>query len=118
MGTTTYLFYLQSMKFVQHHRIIAILARRKIRITRQEMMADNIKRREFIGGLAAMSVAAKVPRGGGQSTNGKMPYRMEGKTGVKISPIGLGGFHLGLAQLEEPGANKIFHLRRAGGIIF
>jgi hypothetical protein len=27
------------------------------------MMADNIKRREFIGGLAAMSVAAKVPRG-------------------------------------------------------
>ena len=32
-----------------------------------------------------------------------------GKTGVKISAIGLDGFHLGLSHLEEPDAIKIFH---------
>jgi len=81
-------------------------------------MADNIKRREFIGGLAAMSVAAKVPRARGQSTNGEMPYRTLGKTGVKISAIGLGGFHLGLSHLEEPDAIKIFHSAIDRGINF
>ena len=32
------------------------------------MMAENIKRREFIGGLAAMSVAAKVAGARGQNS--------------------------------------------------
>jgi hypothetical protein len=38
------------------------------------MMADNIKRCEFIGGLTAMSVGAEVPGARGQSSgNGEMP---------------------------------------------
>src|SRR6202051_5326130 len=86
----------------------------------QEMMADNIKRREFIGGLAAMSVAAKVPgaRGQSQSSNAEMPYRTLGKTGVKVSAIGLGGFHLGQSHLEEPDAIKLFHSAVDRGINF
>jgi hypothetical protein len=32
------------------------------------MMAENIKRREFIGGLAVMSVAANVPGARGESS--------------------------------------------------
>ena len=82
------------------------------------MMADNIKRREFIGGLAAMSVAANVPGARGQSSNGEMPYRTLGKTGIKVSAIGLGGFHLGLSHLEEPDAIKIFHAAIDRGINF
>ena len=82
------------------------------------MTADNIKRREFIGGLAAMSVAAKVPGAGGQSSNGEMPYRTLGKTGIKVSAIGLGGFHLGQSHLEEPDAIKLFHSAVDRGINF
>jgi predicted aldo/keto reductase-like oxidoreductase len=84
------------------------------------MMAENIRRREFIGGLAALSMAAKVPgaRNQGQKSNGEMEYRTLGKTGVKVSAIGLGGFHLGLSHLEEPDAIKIFHAAIDRGINF
>lgn len=82
------------------------------------MMAENIKRREFIGGLAAMSVAAKVPATRGEGRDGEMPYRALGKTGVRVSAIGLGGFHLGLSHLEEPDAIKIFHAAVERGINF
>jgi aryl-alcohol dehydrogenase-like predicted oxidoreductase len=85
---------------------------------KKKMTTDNIRRREFIGGMAAMSVAANVPGGRGQNSNGEMPYRTLGKTGVKVSAIGLGGFHLGQAHLEEPDAIKIFHSAVDRGINF
>ncbi|HEY8715030.1 MAG TPA: aldo/keto reductase [Candidatus Acidoferrum sp.] len=83
-----------------------------------QMMAENLKRREFIGGLAAMSVASNVPGAGAQESKGEMPYRMLGKTGVKVSVIGLGGFHLGQSHLKEPDAIKIFHSAVDRGINF
>ena len=82
------------------------------------MDMDSIKRREFIGGLAAVSVAAGVPGARGQQNSGDMPYRTLGKTGVKVSAIGLGGFHLGQSHLEEPDAIKIFHAAVDRGINF
>src|SRR3984893_13391620 len=124
MGRTPYLFYLQSHEVCpaesQQRRDLRQYSRHKIMNDerRQEMMAENIKRREFIGGLAAIWVAAKVPGARGQSSNGEMPYRTLGKTGVKVSAIGLGGFHLGLSHLEEPDAIKIFHAAVDRGINF
>ena len=47
-----------------------------------------------------------------------MPYRTLGKTDVKVSAIGLGGFHLGLSHLEEPDAIKIFRAAVDRGINF
>jgi predicted aldo/keto reductase-like oxidoreductase len=85
----------------------------------KQMMAENMKRREFIGGLAAMSVAGNVPGAkGGQDSKGEMPYRTLGKTGVKVSAIGMGGFHLGQSHLEEPDMLKIFHSAVDRGINF
>jgi len=68
--------------------------------------------------VAAMSVAANVPGARGQSSNGEMPYRTLGKMGVKVSAVGLGGFHLGQSHLEEPDAIKIFHSAVDRGINF
>ncbi len=54
-----------------------------------------MERREFIATTAA-ALAALTNRGWAETenTNG-MPYRMLGKTGVKVSLIGIGGYHIG-----------------------
>ena len=50
--------------------------------------------------------------------NSEMPYRDLGKTGQRVSSIGLGGFHLGLSHVEEPDAIKIFQAAIDRGINF
>jgi predicted aldo/keto reductase-like oxidoreductase len=47
-----------------------------------------------------------------------MQYRALGKTGEKVSCIGLGGFHLGQSHLEEGDAIKLFHAAIDRGINF
>ena len=47
-------------------------------------------RREALGALAAMGLTAGAPT----KSNG-MIYRTLGKTGEKVSAIGIGGFHIG-----------------------
>ncbi|MCU1297543.1 MAG: yajO5 [Acidobacteriaceae bacterium] len=53
-------------------------------------------RRQFLE-LAAASVAfaGLGPTSRADETKGEMPYRMLGKTGEKVSIVGLGGYHLG-----------------------
>jgi aryl-alcohol dehydrogenase-like predicted oxidoreductase len=48
----------------------------------------------------------------------EIPYRLLGKTGVKVSCIGLGGFHLGQSKLEEADMIKLFHSAIDRGINF
>jgi aryl-alcohol dehydrogenase-like predicted oxidoreductase len=53
-------------------------------------------RREFIGVSAAAITSSALP---GQSTaGGEIPLRPFGNTGVQVSILGVGGFHLGSAQ--------------------
>ncbi|HXM95325.1 MAG TPA: aldo/keto reductase [Candidatus Dormibacteraeota bacterium] len=86
------------------------------------MTNDNWKRREFIGGLAALSVVSTT--GGissgtrGEITAGEMPYRAIGKTGQKVSVIGLGGYHLGMSKLQEAEAINLFNAAFDRGINF
>jgi predicted aldo/keto reductase-like oxidoreductase len=48
----------------------------------------------------------------------EMIYRALGKTGEKVSCIGLGGYHLGLPRVEEADAIRIFHAAMDRGINF
>jgi predicted aldo/keto reductase-like oxidoreductase len=57
-------------------------------------------------------------KGEDMSQKNEMPYRTLGKTGVKVSCIGLGGFHLGLSKLEEADMIKLFHAAVDRGINF
>jgi len=81
-----------------------------------------IERREFLGGLAGAitggwtSMAISSQQGSIQK--GEMPYRTLGKTGEKVSCIGLGGFHLGQSRLEEADAVKLFQAAVERGINF
>lgn len=47
-----------------------------------------------------------------------MPYRQLGSTGIEVSCIGIGGWHLGLKNVDEQTAIKIVHAAIDGGINF
>ncbi len=85
-------------------------------------MTEMMERRGFFGVLAGamtggwMSMANSSQQ---RSTEkGEMPYRTLGKTGEKVSCIGLGGFHLGQSRLEEADAVKLFQTAVDRGINF
>lgn len=106
-----------------------------------------MKRREFMTGAAAAAILSQTAAGGqtadtrqggpplteGTSKNaavriprvahagemrGEMLYRDLGATGVKVSVIGLGGSHLGQAQVPEDEAIRLIHEGLDRGINF
>jgi aryl-alcohol dehydrogenase-like predicted oxidoreductase len=95
----------------------------------ETMSGDGIKRREFIGGMAALSMVPAAGLAGGVdlvasgagsevSKKGEMPYRMLGKTGAQVSCIGLGGYHLGTSSLTDTEMISLFHAAVDRGINF
>lgn len=84
------------------------------------METTGVSRRGFIGGLALLTLAGETAGGFMQSSKSsdEMPYRTLGKTGEKVSCIGLGGFHLGQSHLEEADAIRLFHAGIDRGINF
>lgn len=70
-------------------------------------------RREFVAG-AAVAIAGA---GAAQAQGGAIPKRPLGKTGLQVSAIGLGGFHIGSAETDEMGA-RIVHEAIDNGINF
>jgi aryl-alcohol dehydrogenase-like predicted oxidoreductase len=91
-------------------------------------ISNRLRRRDFLTGIAAASVVPVVMSGAtlespnaqkrSDAMNSEMPYRTLGKTGVKVSCIGLGGFHLGQSKLEEADMIKLFHAAIDRGINF
>jgi uncharacterized protein len=80
-------------------------------------------RREFIKGMAALAMAAKVVQMTGKvsqawaaSESGEIPYRVLGSTGEKVSILGVGGFHLG--KPDEPEAIRIIRTAIDNGVNF
>ncbi len=53
-----------------------------------------------------------------QSSQGDMPYRTLGKTGEKISAIGMGGFHIGQPKIEEAQSIRLIRSAIDRGINF
>jgi predicted aldo/keto reductase-like oxidoreductase len=70
--------------------------------------SQNLNRREFLKLAAATSavVAIQANSLAGESQNG-MPYRLLGKTGEKVSVVGLGGYHIGVPKEEADGIRII-----------
>ena len=67
------------------------------------MVDRNVGRREFltIGALIAQNLLAADER------SGEMIYRKLGKTGERVSAIGVGGYHIGVAPNEEAAARIV-----------
>src|SRR3954468_9059465 len=62
------------------------------------------QRREFLSTLLGAATAQILA---GQTRSGDMIYRTLGKTGERVSAIGLGGAHIGRAQDEQEGIRII-----------
>jgi aryl-alcohol dehydrogenase-like predicted oxidoreductase len=61
------------------------------------MNFSDLQRREFLGSLASLSIAASLD---GETRDGVI-YRNFGSTGERVSAIGLGGYHIGVPSEAE-----------------
>jgi len=79
-----------------------------------------MQRREFLKGLAVLGMTSSVGSDfmAAQSSQGDMPYRTLGKTGEKISAIGMGGFHIGQPKIEEAQSIRLIRSAIDRGINF
>jgi uncharacterized protein len=80
---------------------------------------SQVSRRQFLetAAGAAILVGLPLPTATGE-TKGELPRRMLGRTGEKISVIGLGGYHLGKAELQESESVRITRTAIDSGINF
>src|SRR5438552_3893216 len=64
---------------------------------------DDPQRREFVASLGGLSIGALIAQGlfAADERKGDMIYRKLGRTGERVSAIGLGGYHIGLAKDEQ-----------------
>ncbi len=64
------------------------------------MEDETLRRREFLG---AISLATLIAQGlfAADERSGDMIYRKLGRTGERVSAIGMGGYHIGLARSEQ-----------------
>jgi predicted aldo/keto reductase-like oxidoreductase len=77
-----------------------------------------ISRREFVGMAVAASVAASAEKlAWAVDTKTGMTYRTLGRTGEKVSMMGLGGFHIG-SQKDEQESIKIIRTAIDNGVTF
>ena len=60
-----------------------------------------LTRREFIGATVASTALLAATGLIAQEKKGDIPYRTLGRTGEKVSAIGVGGFHIGIPKDEN-----------------
>ena len=77
-----------------------------------------LTRRKFLETTAGTALATSLlPRAGSAETSKTVPYRTLGRTGEKVSCIGLGGYHLG-TQGDEAESIRIIRTALDEGINF
>src|SRR2546430_4468312 len=77
-----------------------------------------IERRDFLKGLAVAGLMASTRDASSADPLQSVPYRTLGRTGERISAIGMGGFHLAQPGLEEAEGIRIIRSAVDRGINF
>src|SRR6266481_8278988 len=78
-----------------------------------------VTRRQFLETAAGASILASFPPyPSATEAEGEVPRRTLGRTGEKISVVGLGGFHLGKPELQESESIRIIRTAIDNGIHF
>ena len=81
--------------------------------------AESFTRRDFVKSIATTGIAVGLgaPAWAAESKSGDMPYRTLGRTGEKVSAIGLGGYHIGVPK-KETDAIRLIRTAIDRGITF
>jgi aryl-alcohol dehydrogenase-like predicted oxidoreductase len=81
--------------------------------------SDNFQRREFLQSIGVLSIAGVISEGlfAADERHGDMIYRKLGRTGERVSAIGIGGSHIGNPK-EEQEAIRIIRTAIDRGINF
>src|SRR5260370_20497295 len=78
-----------------------------------------VSRRQFLETAAGASILASFPSySPAAEAEGEVPRRTLGRTGEKISMVGLGGFHLGKPELPESESTRVIRTAIDNGINF
>jgi len=78
-----------------------------------------ITRRQFLESAAGASILAGIPASAlTRESKGEVPRRTLGRTGEKISALGLGGYHIGKRELPESESIRIIRTAIDNGISF
>jgi aryl-alcohol dehydrogenase-like predicted oxidoreductase len=81
--------------------------------------SGTIERRDFLKGLALAGLMASAKDGSSaESPKQDIPYRTLGRTGERVSAIGMGGFHLAQPGLEEAESIRLIRSAIDRGINF
>jgi predicted aldo/keto reductase-like oxidoreductase len=85
----------------------------------QGSAVDSVTRREFLGAMLSTSLLAGAagPELWAAGDESGIPYRKLGRTGERVSLIGVGGYHIGM-QSDEQDSIKIIRAALDGGINF
>jgi predicted aldo/keto reductase-like oxidoreductase len=75
-------------------------------------------RRDFLRKSAVVSVAASLEPKLSRASDQPVPRRTLGRTGEKVSMVGIGGYHLGSPSVEEQEAIRIVRTALDNGINF
>jgi predicted aldo/keto reductase-like oxidoreductase len=78
-----------------------------------------VTRRQFLETAAAASIFASFPSHSlAAGAKGEVPRRMLGRTGEKISCVGIGGYHLGKPEVQESESIRIIRSAIDNGVNF
>ena len=78
-----------------------------------------MERREFLKSAAIVALSSTlVPYADAVDSASGMPYRTLGRTGAKVSLVGLGGHHIGRAYVSQEDSTRIVHTALDSGINF
>jgi len=83
------------------------------------LKSTNVNRRDFLSGMLTTSLLAGVaaPDLWAAGEENGVPYRKLGRTGERVSMVGLGGYHIGM-QSDEQESVRIIRTALDGGINF